>query len=917
MTMHPTINLHDDIAWGLNGRVTDVPITEGANPLEAPSAEESSGMPPLIPNRGDIAKHLYAVFAPAFVQPHPDSWIEIAYGNPAVEEGKPNEARNFSPFELQQAVAFAEQQNTAGLNVYVGAALRHGTRPHSGRASGDHVLAASHAWCEYEGVGDDERIAPILKDKGLVPAMVLTTGTVPHIRRHLYFKIDGSATPDEARAANAALKKLLGTDSVQNPDRIMRLAGTVNYPPNKKQGRGYVTELVTLHQPHDARAYSLDELIGVTPGGQSAGYNESEERPAPTVESFFKDVNALALTRLSHWVKPLFGNFVKFYPGTGCWRTTSESNKVLRGRAQLEEALSISQRGVWDYGFEEPSDPISLVIDYGPQASPLVPASAKDAAFWLCERMGIAPEALGWNTRERRSADDAGFESGYGSDGGASAGSEFKDTSFKWGAPQPLPTGLKPVAAFDYEFLPQSIAPWVRDISDRMQCPPDFVAVSAITALGATLGCRIGIRPQKHTSWIEVPNAWGCIIGRPGAMKSPAMNEALKPLQRLEAEARKRNESAAADFAAEKEAHELRKQQAQKKAKAALDKGEDITKMLRLDPPEEPKPRRYVVNDCTYEALGEILSANPNGVFASRDELVSLLKTLDREEQAAARGFFLTAWNGTSGYTFDRIIRGRTYVERACLSLLGSTQPGKIAEYMRQAITGGASDDGLIQRFGLLVWPDQSPEWKEVDRYPDSAARETAWQTFERLNDLTPGSVKAETDQYETIPYLRFDKAGQGLFSEWREDLEKRLRSGSLHPAMESHLSKYRKLIPGLALINHLADSGVGPISDVATLRAVSLAEYLETHARRAYAAGSEAEASAAKAILGHIRKGDLVDGFTARDIHQRDWSNLTDRGQVQAGLSLLVECDWIAPESVRTTGRAKTVYRINPEATR
>jgi hypothetical protein len=40
----------------------------------------------------------------------------------------------------------------------------------------------------------------------------------------------------------------------------------------------------------------------------------------------------------------------------------------------------------------------------------------------------------------------------------------------------------------------------------------------------------------------------------------------------------------------------------------------------------------------------------------------------------------------------------------------------------------------------------------------------------------------------------------------------------------------------------------------------------LETHARRAYAAGYEAERSAAKAILAHIRKGNLGDGFTARE---------------------------------------------------
>ena len=54
--------------------------------------------------------------------------------------------------------------------------------------------------------------------------------------------------------------------------------------------------------------------------------------------------------------------------------------------------------------------------------------TATEAAFWLCERMNIAPEALGWGTRESRSADDAGYEEGYGSsNAGASGASSGAD----------------------------------------------------------------------------------------------------------------------------------------------------------------------------------------------------------------------------------------------------------------------------------------------------------------------------------------------------------------------------------------------------------------------------------------------------------------------------------------------------------
>src|SRR5215467_10270694 len=64
-----------------------------------------------------------------------------------------------------------------------------------------------------------------------------------------------------------------------------------------------------------------------------------------------------------------------------------------------------------------------------------------------------------------------------------------------------------------------------------------------------------------------------------------------------------------------------------------------------------------------------------------------------------------------------------------------------------------------------------------------------------------------------------------------------RLRSDSLSPALEGHLAKYRKLVPALALIDHLAEGGNGGVGKEALLRALAMAEYLETHARRIYGA--------------------------------------------------------------------------------
>ena len=66
-------------------------------------------------------------------------------------------------------------------------------------------------------------------------------------------------------------------------------------------------------------------------------------------------------------------------------------------------------------------------------------------------------------------------------------------------------------------------------------------------------------------------------------------------------------------------------------------------------------------------------------------------------------------------------------------------------------------------------------------------------------------------------------------------------------------------------------------------------------HARRLYGAGAASEAEVAKLILARIRKGDLSDGFGARDIRRKEWSGLTDNDRIKAGLELLADLDWIA----------------------
>jgi len=490
-----------------------------------------------------------------------------------------------------------------------------------------------------------------------------------------------------------------------------------------------------------------------------------------------------------------------------------------------------------------------------------------------------------------------------------------------WPDPIPLRDELPPVQAFASDLLPSQLRAWVMDISERMNCPADLVAIPAMVSAGALIGRRIGIRPQRRTDWLEVGNLWGCVVARPGCMKSPAASEALKPIQRLEAKAAKANQEALAAFKASESLYKLEKETTESRVRSALKaqpggRAAAMSSLQALAEPVPPAMVRHLTSDATAEKLGEICAANPMGVMLHRDELLSLFSDLDNPEKASARGFFLSGWGGLDSYTFDRIQRGTVRIPAVNLSVFGTTQPSRLAGYIRESIR--RFDDGMVQRLQLLAWPDFSGEFREADRYPDSDARREAFECFGDLASLDVRELEAQRDEGDgpdAVPYLRFADDAQDDFQQWRSDLEGKLRGDDLAPAIVAHLSKYRGLIPRLALICHLANNDFGPVSKSATRQALAWADYLETHARRAYASLSLDNAEAARAIWRRIRKGDLPEQFTARDILRKGWSGLGDKQRIEAGLAALLDADWIGATDKETGGRPTTIYTANPKA--
>src|SRR5215831_18286773 len=250
----------------------------------------------------------------------------------------------------------------------------------------------------------------------------------------------------------------------------------------------------------------------------------------------------------------------------------------------------------------------------------------------------------------------------------AAAHAEASASEAPWPAPEPVaPSALPPVPPFDMRrLLPEALAPWVADVAERAQCPPDYVAVGVMVAVAAVVGRQLTIRPKREDDWAVVPNLWGLVVGPPGVMKTSALEEAQRGVRALVASAREAHGRAMKDHAFHTEQAKTQRDAVKKQMQTAAKKGLSMEALREAfnasAAPDTPVERRHIINDATIEKLGELLNQNRNGLLLFRDELAGFLRTMDREGHESDRAFYCEAWNGNNAFTYDRIGRGTLHI---------------------------------------------------------------------------------------------------------------------------------------------------------------------------------------------------------------------------------------------------------------
>ncbi|MGC8904023.1 YfjI family protein [Thermus sp.] len=438
----------------------------------------------------------------------------------------------------------------------------------------------------------------------------------------------------------------------------------------------------------------------------------------------------------------------------------------------------------------------------------------------------------------------------------------------------PEPTPLEELTGeelppFPGGVLPEALEGFLKPFSERLAVPYDVPAMTALGLASGLLAGRYKVRPDPlNPPWEEGTNLWVAVIAPTGTKKSAVLNTLARPLYELE-------QAFHEDFEAKRRVWELEREAW--KAKKPEERGPE---------PEEPKPWRVVVEDATKEALVRVLQVN-RGLVAVFDELKGLFASWQRVDRAADRAFWLKAYSG--GYhREDRMSRETSPLREPALAVVGFVQPGPFRQIVLKALEEGEEADGLLQRFilvqgGLTAWPEKRPEVGSQAYHAYQAFMKGLWR-----EPQAPPVV------------LTFDPEAQKLWYEWEDEVERELRNEDLPEAWRGYLGKRLGLTARLAGVLSVLWKEGGLISEDSLLRAISLVEWAEAHAKRVWRRARVGDVSklvrVAAKLLERARRGTLPKELNPRWVVRQGFAGVETPKDAYKMLRALEREGWLLP---------------------
>ena len=448
----------------------------------------------------------------------------------------------------------------------------------------------------------------------------------------------------------------------------------------------------------------------------------------------------------------------------------------------------------------------------------------------------------------------------------------------------------------------------IRISAEVCGCSLDYAALPLMVAVASTLGNARRI--QAWDGFDQPCILWGMLVGMPSTHKSPALDNVIKPLTKLEEELGFGYEAEVKAWKLIKEKADLHADAWKKRYKNAIDKGNPLPeKPADAEPSKCPIKLRSVVVDATMESARNILSGNPRGLLMIRDELSGFIENLGRYN-GSDREFYLPAYDG-GYYSADRVKNDDTIVVPSLsISMLGGIQPDKFQKCFKKT-----PDDGFTARF-LMIEPTHVVR-KRPDQKPDSAF---IFQSLRKLRYLK--MLEDDEGRVESIVIPLTEDAAE-YFDKWRMQSEKRELDTT--GMLTSFVGKTPGMVLRIALVllymdwieaDRSAEPSEVPKSVIE--RAITLVDtyFIPMAHRTLFDVAMPPEERNARFVAKYImkRKPEVIN---LSKFCREAGSPVRDRGDAKAAFEYLVESGWLQYIGGRDCdykgGKQRMDYAVNP----
>lgn len=365
------------------------------------------------------------------------------------------------------------------------------------------------------------------------------------------------------------------------------------------------------------------------------------------------------------------------------------------------------------------------------------------------------------------------------------------------------------------ELVPAIMRPWIFSISRRFNIASESVMAAALVAISALVAKKLAIYPARHKNWLVSPNLFGGFIAHHDDNLANVVSEIVRPLERLNQEARRRF------------FRELPKQRTQK-----LLRETERAALLELLTSAIKTHDETAINDLRKRLLQhEQQKSKTNSMtrYISTDASIN-----------GGNNFFHREKPGFLVVTHDllKYISSLKYVEtrrkhQVFKQLSSSSLFGRISSHELRSLKK-TSAAKIISQFQLLVFPKFFPSSGIAQEMSTSSRVEE--NIFNIFSKLSSELHKANEKAHGVI----FADAAQKLFNSYCKNVDDKILSRRLNLDYKNHLANYKELAASLALIFWILENpeniyGLRAVSFSATTQAIKWCALLEKNAEKIY----------------------------------------------------------------------------------